>query len=521
MAIDVEKLIATISPEIYCDPSVRDEVKKIVKKEGYTKAIDKAKLIETDFIDPERVSFGRGDEPESSAYGSPLSKPGLKVPYEKHTLVYDLSTNPNQILEEVYFWIIDYLSGAYKKNEKLMDSFVTTPGSSLFTDMLSKRTKVQEEASRIMGNVNTVLRSILNLIYDLKEMKTIIAMYDQYRKGEDNKKEAAFYALKQRWLDQVDIKRAGSSIKQLSITGANQPGFVLLIDAFMVPKSIEEVEKLEVNDSVKRLVKQRLAEFLVWLDESEIALKQRYEVEKQYLKSQVNSLKLYSRWAKPYLKTAKQLEESDIKSSSLVTALNTAIFELCVFAETEYDPKDDVSTGDLPKLFSKVKMRKYSSVLIMNMKFRSTPETVGQHHRFRGRLEITFTCFALNDQEISILKKEIERDDFKEIFGSIEGATTDSLSQIEADIAELTDGNKKEKSEEKKDEDVNPFSSLFSGFTDLFKSNKKDEKKDLSKGIEPDDKYEQVVRSQTILDSRKRCLKLYGTLKKSYNMPAF
>jgi hypothetical protein len=33
MAIDVEKLIATISPEIYCDPSVRDEVKKIVKKE--------------------------------------------------------------------------------------------------------------------------------------------------------------------------------------------------------------------------------------------------------------------------------------------------------------------------------------------------------------------------------------------------------------------------------------------------------------------------------------------------------
>jgi MreB/Mrl family cell shape determining protein len=59
-------------------------------------------------------------------------------------------------------------------------------------------------------------------------------------------------------------------------------------------------EKLEVNDSVKRLVKQRLAEFLVWLDESEIALKQRYEVEKQYLKSQVNTLKLSLKIRKKY-----------------------------------------------------------------------------------------------------------------------------------------------------------------------------------------------------------------------------
>ena len=45
MTTNIYNLIAAIVPDIYCDDEVRDEVKKIAKKEGYLKAAEKAKPI--------------------------------------------------------------------------------------------------------------------------------------------------------------------------------------------------------------------------------------------------------------------------------------------------------------------------------------------------------------------------------------------------------------------------------------------------------------------------------------------
>ena len=98
----------------------------------------------------------------------------------------------------------------------------------------------------------------------------------------------------------------------------------------------------------------------------------------------------------------------------------------------------------------------------------------------------------------------------------IEGSTSESLEAIKVDLDEFLDDKKKEK-EKEKSEDVNPFSALFS----IFKSEKKKEKDDLSKGVRKDSSEEKVLRSQAIIRARAECSKLYGGYKGANDMPGF
>ena len=128
-----------------------------------------------------------------------------------------------------------------------------------------------------------------------------------------------------------------------------------------------------------------------------------------------------------------------------------------------------------------------------------------------------FTSFALNDDELAVLKQQLEEDDFGEVYRFIEGATEQSLGEIRADLDELLGEGSGMivKKNEKKSEDTNPFTALFSFLIP------KEEKKDFSMGIKKDSNYEKVVRSQAILLARFLCRKLYDDYKKSIGMQAF
>ena len=63
-----------------------------------------------------------------------------------------------------------------------------------------------------------------------------------------------------------------------------QSAFITLIDAFLSVKTVKDVDNLDLNERVKRIVKERLAEFNIWLGESESELRKRYEIEKSYLR---------------------------------------------------------------------------------------------------------------------------------------------------------------------------------------------------------------------------------------------
>ncbi len=495
MVVNIGNLIASINPDLYCDIEVKDEVKKLVKEKGYLDAAKKAKLKKSEFIDLAKLSY----------INNPFKLHGLKNPIERHSLVSD---NYSQALEPIYFWILDYINKEYKSSEKLIDNFMTSAGSAQFSEMGQRLTRMQEEAMKMMGTAGSIVKSILNILYDLKEFKIRLGIYDDLKSDNKSKKNAAMLSLKQIWLDQVDYpKRQTTSIKGM----AQQFDYVTLIDAFMIANSLDDVSRLDLNDRVKRILEQRLGEFLKWIQESEQELRKRFEIEKIYLKNQVNSVKLYARWIKPYLKAAQALEQRASPSASLVNAFNSTIFELTLLGKGKYKAEDEVNTGLLPKYFKNISKKNFNPIIIVEFRFRSVPERIAQGgYGYRGRIEMDFTSYVLTDEELDLLKKELEKDDLGDLLSLTQGTTTDSLEKIQADLEEFADEAKKEKEEKKDSDDVNPFTSLFSIF-------KKEEKK--VDGITKDNDEEKVLRSQALISARSSCRRLYNSYKDANEMP--
>lgn len=517
MALDIHNLIAAINPDIYCDPEKRKDVKEVKKEKGIREAAGKAKPIKSEFMDFDDM-----------VYKSPFKKPGHGNPIEKHKLTYDASS---ESLEAIYFWVLDTINKEMddvRNIHKLVDNFVSAPGSSHFSEFGMKASTMQNQGLKLLGDANNVLKSILNIVYDLKEFRLRLSLYDSYNNSKNKaEKNAALLSLKQVWMDTVDAKRGNTGIKMM----AQQYDYVTLIDAFMSAESADSVAKsaekggLDLNERVRRIVQQRINEFFFWVKESEKELKKRYEIEKTYLKSQVNAVKLYAHWAKPYLKAARALEQRMSPDANLVTVFNTAMFELLIVAEGEYKVGDEILRGNLPKIFGDKRLRQPRTIVVVQFRFRSIPERAGQQgYGYRGRVEIEFTSYSLNDEEIEILKKEVDKDDLDDTFSLIEGATSESLGQIQQEIDDFLNEDKKK--DEKKDENKdtgNPFKALADAWKDLFGKKKKEEKKeDKKKGeIKSDSELEAVLRSQVIIKARKECRKLYGLYKRAHNMPAF
>ncbi len=524
MAVDIKKLIAAISPDAYCRADKRKEVKQVVaaaiankEADAYVKAAELAEPAETDFMDFDEV------------IKTPFKLLGIKNPVEQHTVEYETS---GQALEQVYFWLHDYLynKAEYGVGEKLVDNFISSPGSAHFSEMGLKATKMQEEGMKIIGIANQIVRTILNIIYDLKEFKLRLDIYSAYNNAKDaNIRQSAYLSLKQVWLDQVDIKRGNSSIKALAVSGMNQPGFVMLIDAFMTAESLEKIKAMDLNEQVKRILYQRFSEFERWLKESERELRKRFEIEKIYLKSQLNTVKLYARWAKPYLKAAAQLEQRAAATSALVTSFNTSLFELVLLGINDYAPEKDIAKGELPESFKGANKRKYASMVIVELKFRSIPERHQQGgYGFRGKAEVAFTSFSLNEDERKVLKEQLELDDFGDLYKQISGATEESLGQLQTDINEFLGDEKedeKKKAGKASTEETNPFAALFSVVTDLWKREppkpkKKEDKLQGIRAIAPDSDIEKVMRSQAGIEARRKCRKFSDSFKKANNSPA-
>ena len=101
-----------------------------------------------------------------------------KDPVNEHKLVYD---SPTETLEPIYFFILDLMSDLGLKPEKLIDNFVSSPGSQHFGEMGQRTSVMQQQGAKLLGDINTVLRSILNLIYDLREFKIRLVAYEDLK----------------------------------------------------------------------------------------------------------------------------------------------------------------------------------------------------------------------------------------------------------------------------------------------------------------------------------------------------
>ena len=436
-------------------------------------------------------------------------KIGVK-PETTHKIVYDSAADT---LEPIYFWTLDLMNDFGLKPEKLIDNFMSSPGSGHFGEMGQRASVMQQQGAATMERVNAILRSVLNLIYDLKEFKVRLQSYSDLK--DPVKKESAILSLKQIWLDKVDINKQNSSIKAMAM---GITGFQTLLDAFMFAKTVEDAQKIDLNERVKKILVQRVYEFNNWLKESETELRKRYQLERNYLKSQVNSLKLYSRWAKPYLKASMQLEQKEGgRNPALVKSFSTTIFELTLLGKT---------LVKLPPELSKVKTRRnYYACILVDFNFRGIPQKVNQRgdFAFGGRTEITFRGYALNEDELQRLEYELDKSDIGDVLGLIEGATTESLGLLQKEIDDFLDEKEQEeKGETKKVSGENPFSALLGLYNKKIETKPKKEEDKRGRPIKKDDWVESNhLRKIAKNKAASTTFTIYDIYKKAHGMPSY
>ncbi len=448
-------------------------------------------------------------------------------PIEVHELDYDSNSST---LEPVYFWVVDTMVHPMGMNpEKLVDNFVSSPGSGHFGELQARATRMQEEGMKILGTINTIIKSIINLVYDLRQWEIKLSHYNDLRTGDKDKKEAALLALKQTWMDNVDVKRGRGSINMLTY----DMSFVTLRDAFMTAKDAGDVDKMDLNDRVKRILKPRINEFNEWLKRSEKELRKRFEIEKSYLKSQVNSLKLYSRWAKPYLRAASELEMSEKqREPSLVKAFNTVLLELTLFGKSEISIEQAAvdKSGRLPYEFKDHKMkREYYACSLVDLTFRGIPQRIGQqgHYAFGGRVDVKFRSYALNNEELEVFYNELEKADIDTMMEMVSGITEDSLDALKEDLDKYIEDAEKEpdfnEQKEKKSSQDNPFLALVGWYNQSSKKPKpsKQNKKITPSSIKKDNHVEKMVREVAAENAKDMTFKLFDYYKKAHQMPSY
>jgi len=252
------------------------------------------------------------------------------------------------------------------------------------------------------------------------------------------------------------------------------------------------------------------------------SIRSRSEADLGLLRSKIETLKLCAHWLGPYLKQLRQMDQHTNHQADWPNLFNTAVMEIILLAERQYSVGEDVDQGLLPKFVLKAPRRTCNPILVIELKIRAAPErTPGGAYGYRGRFELAVTSYALTEEELAVLRQEVERDDLREVIGAVAGKAAGALSEIVEQIENLVPQPPKEELEP---DDPNPFTALF----DFKKSNTP---RDPDSGtisisasprpIRSDSDIEKVIRSQAILDARRRCLDFYTRCKQALKMVTF
>ncbi len=224
---------------------------------------------------------------------------------------YQFQTEYNMLMQE--------LGGlGYTEKLKTAESIDPAAISNIMTMVFEKRKAFEDRAMTLLGSVNAVLKSIISITYELRELDRNLQFYNLLESTDKEKKAAAELALKRIFVDQVDARKRGASLSALSngyTQGQGGAGFIDLVASFYKVTSLKDIANMQRNTEYKDILKNRYIEYEEWRKLSGSDLKQRRSMLLQYLKSQVSSYKMYSEWAAESLTILKRINLTGTKSA--------------------------------------------------------------------------------------------------------------------------------------------------------------------------------------------------------------
>jgi hypothetical protein len=436
----------------------------------------------------------------------------LKKPKSEYMLTYEAM---GEGVEPVYFWILDFMAdsppgGLGLDVAKSREEFEASLSSGYFGEMGQRATLMQKQAAEYLGAINQVIKSIIQLIYDLKEFELRIAMYDGIKSENSEIKKGAVYSLKGVWMDQVDMRKGKGSINMM----AQDLNFVTLRDAFFHVNSHEEIGKLDLNVRVRNVLTKKWEEYDKWVELSGKEIKNRYNIERAYLKSQIGTLKLYAAWVKPYLLAAQKLKMHDFKSPNIVNAFSNMEMKLGIRGKKEIKPEAVHAS------FAKSPIKtKFYYLIDVQLHFRTIPSAVegrgGRHYLHGGKTEIVFKGYSFDDIDIKAIDDQELYDDIE----LVEEWVGSSLKVIEEEAMHFYEDKKEEEEEKKQKKEKffagydNPFKGIFSGFGEIFRP-----MRDVIKSTPPEQLISADIKKTADKKAEETCELIYNTYKKVHGM---
>lgn len=345
-------------------------------------------------------------------------------PLSRYTVVYE---TVHQSIEPVYYWCINHLQDmGFVRIEKITDIFAAGEHSSFYGAGAQRLGLAQDKVSQFLIAIGQFIRKdLFQLVRDIKWIDERLAFHEDARKG----LESAEITLKGIWTDLVDGVMQGQRVSANIFTMSQQLQFTSLPDFFfgVHPTKTEDVDKmvdaLPVNKVVKSVLKRKLHQYVVWREENYKELKQRKQFELRYLQQQVNVLKLYMSWLKPYLRHIERLGSDITKLSSpeLVAAFESSMVEIELLAEMKPE-----------------KGNKYAC-LLLSFDYRTKPSmsfTQDAYHRgpmHVGQTTITWRSYAWDEKQIEAFKKFKEKEDLN-LLSSIDSSIKIALEALGEDF---------------------------------------------------------------------------------------
>lgn len=375
-------------------------------------------------------------------------------------LIFD---NPNIKMEQIYFWLVDFIRDSLKMDiNKLSDDFTSSVGSSFFGEMGQRLTNVLNNARSLAELINGLTRTIISILNEYKQLYSIYVLYENLLSKKSEEAIAGYLALKDRWLSYVDSTRGGGALRNLQASR-----FPSIVDLFLLADLKSELEKFKnkkligeglynalfnnqentvprdlnelldkgiINRRIYNLLNSRLIEFYSWLENNRKILYDRIILLKSYLRHELSSLLYYVEFAKPYFKFARKLLQNPDQPVDVVNAFETSIINISLMANQK-----EIKVKDYDEKEGKEIEKSYIPLYEIDMKARAIPTVVGRSdtytkmYSFLGRIDIVLRAYLVEKDEYDSIIINQESEDL----AYITGLTDDYIKSMSDLILEM------------------------------------------------------------------------------------
>jgi hypothetical protein len=428
----------------------------------------------------------------------------------------------NKSIEELYFWVNDNIrvSEGFHDVVKITDIFAASEQSSFFGTAQQRLGMQQEKVSMFLATIGKMVKELFQLVREIRILDERIRFYKDSYVSDSKSRESAEITLKGIWIDMVEQGAKNPA----SVYGMSRElQFTTLPDLFFSihPNSISEidsvVEALDFNRKLKEVLKRKLRTFMEWKKSTYSELSTRRIFTVKYLRQHFDIIKMYLSWVKPYMRNIRRMEMVDkTQSNDLISAFEGSLLEI----ETMY--------YKLPPTHGESKEIRFNkhvyTVIVAHFYYRTRPQMNYQQEYQRGPLhlgltDITLRAYAWQKKEIDNyikMKQDEEISLLKSIDESVKAAMEALGEDLETYLKEAGEAEPFEKQglKDKAKKAVDPFTSIFGGFTDSFSA--------LSGGKSGPNKALLQNEEKIAKGNGKRSLwQVYKNFKKSHGMLAW